>query len=76
MQGDVQTFALLLSAYDHGHGLRGRGRYHGWAYLYSRRYRVAVCSALLETPGGDSIAILTSHSNPKSNNVSPSDGHY
>src|SRR5262245_33088903 len=59
MEGYVQTFTLLLPAYDHGGGLSDRGHYHGGAYLYSRRHRVAVCSALLETLGGDGSTILT-----------------
>src|SRR5689334_22772053 len=59
MQSDVQTFTLLLPAYDYGRGLRGRRHYHGRADLDSRRHPVAVCSALLETSGGDCSVILT-----------------
>jgi hypothetical protein len=61
----LATFAATVAIgfrfkYDHGRGLRGRRRYHGGAYLYSRCHRVAVCGALLETPGGSCSAILTS----------------
>src|SRR5262245_17950497 len=59
LQAHVQTFTLPLPTYDHGRGLRGRWRYHGGANLYSRRHRVAVSSALRETPGSDRSAILT-----------------
>src|SRR5262245_29124305 len=58
MQGDMHPLTLLLSSYDHRHSLRGRRRYHGWMHLNSR-HRVVVFSALLETPGCDSSAMLT-----------------
>src|SRR5215468_1463809 len=58
MQSEVHPFTLLLSAYNHRHRLRGRGRYHGWAYLNGRPH-IMVFSALLETPGCDSSTMLT-----------------
>src|SRR5215813_6352441 len=53
MEGDMQTFTLVLPAYYHSRRFRGRGHYHAGAYLYRRRHRVTVCGARLETPGGD-----------------------